>query len=164
MYNFYLTKDGNILNVEMGCFQAPDGRYLRPVLQDELYHLCDVLIPVEFPEGLECPDFSKFEEFVIKINEFEPILRWMQMSNIYKTLTDSDLVFKRSNNHKDLISFICNSQPNEFCIGEDDNIYIYLKGLHFYIVKGIVHTLQNPFMHHKNLEFKITKKIIKRKK
>ena len=162
MYDFYLTNNGNILNTDLWCFQTPDGRFLRPVLHEELTYLIDVLIPVEFPEGLEIPDISNLDEFALYKGEFESIFEWMNKSSIYEDLTDSDLVFKRSN-YKDLLSFVNESNPKDFAIGVNGNIYINLKDFFFYLCDGHVFTLHDPFMHFENVEFNIPKEKTKRR-
>jgi hypothetical protein len=140
MNNFYLASNGNILNTEMGCFQTVDGHYLRPVLHKELIYLTNLLVPVEFPEGLDNPDVFNLDEFALNKGEFESIFEWMNELSIYENLTDTDLVFKRSN-HKDLKDFVRSSNSREFSISVVGSICINLKGLFFYVGNGNVYTL-----------------------
>ena len=162
MYNFYLTNNGNILNTDLWCFQTPDGRYLRPVLHDELTYLANVLIPVEFPEGLEIPDVSNLDKLSLNVSEFESIFRSMDRMDIYEYLTDSDFNFKRSN-HKDLETFIGFSDTMDFGIGIDGNIYINLYQYFFCISNGYVYILFYPFNGVVNVEFVKPKEKTKRR-
>ena len=53
---YFLTENGNILNVEKGCFQTPYGQFLRRVFNSEFEYLQGELIPVEFPAGIKEPE------------------------------------------------------------------------------------------------------------
>ena len=53
---YFLTENGNILNVEKGCFQTPYGNFLRRVFNSEFEYLRGELIPVEFPAGIKEPE------------------------------------------------------------------------------------------------------------
>ena len=53
---YFLTENGNILNVEKGCFQTPYGQFLRRVFESEFEYLRGELIPVEFPAGIKEPE------------------------------------------------------------------------------------------------------------
>lgn len=52
---YYLTQNGNILNVDKKCFQTPKGELLRFLDNDEIEYLQDILIHVDFPEGIPEP-------------------------------------------------------------------------------------------------------------
>lgn len=53
---YFLTENGNILNVEKGCFQTPYGQFLRRVFNSEFEYLQGELIPIEFPAGIKEPE------------------------------------------------------------------------------------------------------------
>jgi hypothetical protein len=53
---YFLTENGNILNVEKGCFQTPTGQFLRRVFKNEMEYLTKELTPVRFPKGIEQPE------------------------------------------------------------------------------------------------------------
>ncbi len=53
---YFLTENGNILNVEKGCFQSPTGQFLRRVFNEEMYYLKNELLPVKFPTGIPEPE------------------------------------------------------------------------------------------------------------
>ena len=144
MYKYYLTRNGNILNTEIGCFQTVDGRYLRHVLQNELIYLSNLLYPVEFPEGLNNPDISLIDKLTLNMDEFESAFRLINKTSTYESLVDSDLIFKRSYVHRDLLLFIQFSKPGEFVISIYRVIYVNLKGIFFYISGGHVYSLNDP--------------------
>lgn len=64
MKKYYLTENGNILNVEKGCFQTAGGQFLRRVFENEMEYLTGVLTPIEFPKGIKEPEELPIWEFL----------------------------------------------------------------------------------------------------
>mgnify|MGYP000906210494 CR=1 FL=1 len=79
---YFLTENGNILNVEKGCFQTAGGQFLRRVFDEEMEYLQGELIPVEFPAGIKEPELPVWSylwdvegEFLNEEDDLEPCLR-----------------------------------------------------------------------------------------
>jgi len=82
MKKYYVTRNGNILNTEKGCFQTAGGQFLRRVFEEEMEYLVDVLTLAEFPEGgIPEPELPIWEllwdvegEFLNESGDLEPCL------------------------------------------------------------------------------------------
>jgi len=79
---FYLTENGNILNVGKGCFQTAGGQFLRRVFDEEMEYLVGVLTPIRAPKDFPEPELPVWEllwdiegEYLNENNELEPCLR-----------------------------------------------------------------------------------------
>lgn len=71
MKKYYLTKNGNILNVEKKCFQTTDGKFLRRVFKDEMEYLVEVLTPIDFPDGIKEPDEPEIWEYLWEVEDVD---------------------------------------------------------------------------------------------
>jgi hypothetical protein len=79
---FYLTRNGNILNTEKGCFQTAGGQFLRRVFDEEMEYLVSVLTPIEAPKDFPEPELPIWKllwdvegEFLNEKDDLEPCLR-----------------------------------------------------------------------------------------
>ena len=79
MKKYYLTKNGNILNTEKGCFQTAGGQFLRRVFDEEMEYLIGGLTPIEVPKDFPESELPIWEllwdvegEFLNEEDDLEP--------------------------------------------------------------------------------------------
>lgn len=66
---YYLTENGNILNIQKKYFQTIKGHFLRLVLDDEIEYLKGVLTPIDFPKGIKEPETTPLWHFICQITD-----------------------------------------------------------------------------------------------
>ena len=102
----YLTSNGNVLNINLSCFQNLQGEFLRLVGNSELEYLQGVLIPINFPNGIPQPETTSIWNFLWETRfEDDSNYYWARSNNggCYSNTTRS-MYFQRNLNGK-----------NEYC-------------------------------------------------
>jgi len=83
-YDFYLTNNGNVLNVQKKCLQTVNGEFLRRVFDKEMEFLKGVLIPCEFPQGIEQVELPIWEFLWEADTEYGKALCFTRQKSGYK--------------------------------------------------------------------------------
>jgi hypothetical protein len=113
----FLTSNGNVLNVNLSCFQNLKGEFLRLVGNTELEYLEGVLTPVIFPNGIPQPkeipywNFLWETRFVDESNYF-----WARSNNggCYSNTTRSMYFHRNLNGKNEYCRLDYNSSSSEF--------------------------------------------------